>query len=258
MFRTLLRNFRSAASALVGLAAGLALPINSCAMPSTKAIFFSAGIQQRLEVAIRSDDVSAIDQLLAGGAQVNARGLHDVTPLMIAVDAQSPRAVAALLRAGANPNLKAADRAGAVHLAVESRTAVPNGRDILAMVMKAGGDPNTLRPDGDPVIVRFSYDHDLEDIRWFASLGANLDIDGRTHRPIISDIAYGQNWDVVWVMIELGARYDYENTVDALSKALDSPYASSPDSILYSYKLKVWQLFKDRGFAVKPFVTITH
>ena len=121
MFRDLFRMFRAAASALVGVALGLALPTTSSAMSSTKAIFFSSGIQQRLEVAIRTDDAPSIDQLLAAGAQVNARGLHDVTPLMIAVDAQSPRAVAALLRAGANPNLKAADRAGAVHLAVQSR-----------------------------------------------------------------------------------------------------------------------------------------
>ena len=198
----------------------------------------------------------AINQLLSAGAQVNARGLHDVTPLMVAVDAQTPRAVAALLRAGANPNLKAADYAGAVHLAVESHAVEPSGKDILAMIMKAGGDPNTLRPDGDPVIIRFTYDHDLDDLRWFKSLGANLDIIGRAEEPIIADVAYGQNWDSVWIMIELGARYDYEKTVHPLSKALNSPYASSPDSILYPYKLKVWQLFKDRGFAVKPLTAV--
>ena len=171
---------------------------------------------------------------------------------MVAVDAQSPRAVATLLRAGASPNLKAADGAGAVHLAVENHAATPNGSDILAMVMRAGGDPNTRRPDGDPVIMRFAYDHDLDDLRWFKTLGADFDIRARTDRPVISDIAYGQNWDCVWVMIELGARYDYEGTVDSLSGALDSPYASSPGSSLYPYKLKVWQLFKDRGLAVKP------
>jgi len=253
MFRDLLRMFRTAASALVGLALGLALPSTSSAMPSTKALFFTSGIQQRLEVAIRSDDASSIDHLLAAGAQVNARGLQDVTPLMIAVDSQSPYAVSALLRAGANPNLKAADRAGAVHLAVQSRLAKPKGQEILAMIMKAGGDPNTRRPDGDPVLVSFTYDHDLESLRWFKSLGADLDIIGRDNEPIIAGQAYSQNWDCVWVMIELGARYDYENTVFALSKAINGSYASSPDSILYSYKLKVWQLFKEHGFAVKPF-----
>lgn len=241
------------ATALAGAAIALAAPSPSFAMPSTKAIFFSSGIQQRLEVAIRADDPVSIDQLVSAGAQVNARGLHDATPLMVAVDSQTPRAVAALLRAGANPNLKAADRAGAVHLAVEGHAVQPSGQDILVMIMKAGGDPNTVRPDGDPVIVRFTYDHDLDNLRWFKSLGANLDSIGRAEEPIIADVAYGQNWDSVWVMIELGARYDYEKTVHPLSKALDSPYASSPDSILYPYKLKVWQLFKDRGFAVKPF-----
>lgn len=221
-------------------------------MASTKAIFFSSGVQQRLEVAIRSDDAAAIDQLLSAGAQVNARGLHDVTPLMIAVDSQTAQSVAALLRAGANPNLKAADRAGPVHLAVESHAVLPHGHRILEMVMQAGGDANTVRPDGDPVIVRFTYDHDLEDLRWFKSLGADLDRRGRTERPIISDIAFSQNWDSAWVMIELGARFDYEGTIDALGGALDSPYASSPDAQLYSYKRKVWQLFKDHGIAVKP------
>jgi len=224
-------------------------------MPSTKATFFSSGIQQRLEVAIRSDDAGLIDQLLAAGAQVNARGLHEVTPLMVAVDAQCPRAVAVLLRAGADPNLKAADRAGAVHLAMESHAAVPNGKDILAMVMKGGGDPNTRRPDGDPVIVRFTYDHDLDGLRWFKSLGADLDIIGRDREPIIAGQAYAQNWDVVWTLIELGARYDYEDKVFRLSKAVDGSYGASPDSILYPYKLKVWQLFKDHGFAVRPFGT---
>jgi hypothetical protein len=257
MLRIQSRTLGALTAAIAGTAIALASPSSSsAAMPSTKATFFSSGVQQRLEVAIRSDDPMAIDQLLSAGAQVNARGLHDVTPLMVAVDVQTPRAVAALLRAGANPNLKAADHAGAVHLAVESHAVEPSGKDILAMIMKAGGDPNTLRPDGDPVIIRFTYDHDLDDLRWFKSLGANLDIIGRAEEPIIADVAYGQNWDSVWIMIELGARYDYEKTVHPLSKALNSPYASSPDSILYPYKLKVWQLFKDRGFAVRPLTAV--
>ena len=222
------------------------------AMPSTKAVFFTSGIQQRLESAIRTDDPAAIADLLSGGAQANARGLRDVTPLMIAVDAQSPRAVAALLNARANPNLKAVDGAGAVHLAVENHAVSPNGHAILEMIMKGGGDPNTRRPDNDPVIMRFVYDHDLDDLRWFKSLGADVDIPARTSRPLIADAAFAQNWDGVWCLIELGARYDYEDTLYPLSEALDSSYASSPDALLYPYKMKVWQLLKDKGLLRKP------
>jgi ankyrin repeat protein len=244
------------ATTIATAAFALASPLSSNAMPTIKPLFFPSGIQKQLEVAVRSNDPMGVDQLLSTGAQVNARGLHGVTPLMIAVDAQTPRAVAALLRAGANPNLKAADGAGAVHLAVESHAVAPSGHDILAMVMNGGGDPNTLRPDRDPVIVRFTYDHDLDDLRWFHSIGADFDIRARTDRPLIADVAYAQNWDSVWVMIELGARYDYEDTAHPLSKALNTPYGSSPDSLLYPYKLKFWQLLKDHGIAVAPWKTV--
>jgi hypothetical protein len=256
MLQALVRNLVAVAATIAGAILALASPTSSIAMPSTKPLFFLSGIQQRLELAIRADDAVAVDQLLSAGAHVNARGLHEVTPLMIAVDAQAPQAVAALLRAGANPNLKAADGAGAVHLAVESHAVATSGHEILTMVMQGGGDPNTRRPDRDPVIARFTYDHDLEDLRWFKSIGANFDIRARTDRPFISDVAYAQNWDSVWIMIELGARYDFEGTAYPLSKALDTPYGSSPDSPLYPYKLKVWQLLKDRGAAVAPLRTV--
>ncbi len=243
------------AALLVALAGTIAAPAHSTpthAMPSTKAVFFTSGIQQRLESAIRADDPAAIAELLSAGALVNARGLRDVTPLMIAVDAQSPRAVAALLTARGNPNLKAVDGAGAVHLAVENHAVPPNGHVILEMVMKGGGDPDTRRPDDDPVLMRFIYDHDLDDLRWFKSLGADVDIHARTSRPLISDAAFAQNWDGVWCLIELGAKYDYEDTLYPLSEALDSNYASSPDALLYPYKMKVWRLLKDKGLLRKP------
>lgn len=221
-------------------------------MASTRAIFFPAGVQQRLEIAIRTDDAAAMAQLLSAGAQVNALGKHEVTPLMIAVDAQSARAVAALLRGGADTRPEAADGTSAVHLAVENHAAMPSGHAILEMVMKSGADPDTLRPDKDPVIMRFINDHDLDDLRWFKSLGADIDIEARTSRPLIADAAFGQNWDGVWCLIELGARYDYEHTLYPLSEALDSSYGSAPDSPMRLYKLKVWQLLKDKGLPVRP------
>jgi uncharacterized protein len=231
----------------------LAHPFSTPTMASTKAIFFTSGVQQRLEVAVRNNDSVGVAQLLSDGAQVNARGRHDVTPLMIAVDAQAPGAVAVLVRAGADPRPRASDGSSAVHLAVENHAAGPSGHAILEMIMKAGGDPNTRRADGDPVIMRFVYDHDLADLRWFRTLGADVDIAARSGRPLIADAAFGQNWDSVWCLIELGARYDYEHTLYPLSEALNSPYGSAPDSLLYPYKLRVWQRLKDDGIAVSAF-----
>jgi uncharacterized protein len=240
--------------------AAVSSPVHAQASPSTGQTmnstgkgFFHDAVQHALESAIRLDDAAAISAALAAGAKVDARGLHDVTPLMIAVDSQRPRAVDALLHAGADPNLLAADGAGAVGLAVDNYRTQPFGRRVMLALFKAGGSPDTRQPDRDPVIMRFIVDHDCEGIRLMKSLGANLDILDRARDPIIAKAAVGNDWDAVWCLIELGARYDYEDGSSRLplSESLASKYPA-PDSPLYSYKLKVWQLMKDKGLAVKP------
>lgn len=214
-------------------------PINS---------FFAAGPQAALEIAIRADDVARINAALNHGANVNARGRFDITPLMVAVDAQCLRAVQALLKAGALPNAVAQDGNGAVSLAVRSYLAQPNGREILRAVFNGGGNPDTRQPDGDPVLMRFVHDRDVADLALMKRLGANLDIRDRGGDPLITKLAMAQDWDMVWAFIELGAQADYENgkSRQPLSLALKGDYPA-PDSPLYPYKRKVWQWLKDKG-----------
>lgn len=215
--------------------------------------FFPSGPDAALEIAIRANDAAGLSRALANGAAVNARGRFEITPLMIAVDVQNLAAVEQLLKIGALPNAKAADRNGPVSLAVKSYQAVPYGRDILAAVIQAGGDPNSRQPDGDPVLMQFVLAHDATGLQLMKSLGANLDINDRGGDPFITNVAMSSDWDMVWALIELGAAYDYENTEcrQPLSKALTLRYPS-PDSPLYPYKRKVWQFLKDKGIAVKP------
>jgi ankyrin repeat protein len=225
----------------------------SCAdmMPSSR--FFSAGAQAALEVAIRADDARGIARALVDGAGVNAAGKFNVTPLMIAVDAQSPRAVNALLKAGALPNAIAHDGNGPVSLAVKSVHAAPFGREIMLAIFRAGGDPDTRQPDGDPVVMRFVVDHDSAALRLMKSLGANLDILDRGGDPLITSVAISQDWDMVWALIELGARVDYEHgrSRQPLSLALKGRYPA-PDSPQCPYKRKVWHFLKDSGIALPP------
>lgn len=223
------------------------------AMSSSRPVFFISGPQAALEEAIRTNDPSAIARALAGGATIDAVSKQGVSPLMIAVDAQKLQAVDALLEAGANPNLKAIDGRSAVSLATERYATKPDGRAIMLAVMHGGGDPNTLRPDRNPVIRRFLNDHDLDDVRLFKQLGANLDIIGRGNEPLITSVALAQDWDGVWCLIELGARYDYENgkSTQPLSDALSLRFPA-PDSPMYPYKVKVWELMRDKGLPVRP------
>jgi ankyrin repeat protein len=215
--------------------------------------FFSSGPEAALEVAIRANDAFGLSRALSGGAAVNMKGRFEVTPLMIAVDVQNLAAVEALLNAGALPNAKAADRNGPVSLAAKSYQARPHGREILAAVIKAGGDPDSRQPNGDPVLMQFVLAHDADGLKLMKALGANLDVRDKGGDPFITNIAMSQDWDMVWALIELGAAYDYEHTEcrQPLSKALTLRYPA-PDSPLYPYKLKVWQFLKDKGIAVKP------
>ncbi len=60
------------------------------------------GPEAELEVAILADDRAAIATALRAGANINARGIHNITPLMMAVDRLKRHAVAELLARGAN------------------------------------------------------------------------------------------------------------------------------------------------------------
>jgi hypothetical protein len=207
------------------------------------------GPDAALEPAIQADDRAAITRAVAAGANVNAKAVHGITPLMLAVDRLKPQAVAELLARGADPNAKASDGNGPVSLAVENYRQAPG---IMFAVIRAGGDPNTRWSDGDPVIMRFVNDRNCEFIRNMKALGANLDITTGTGDPIITAAAIGTDWDVVWCLIELGAKYDYEDKVrDPLSKSFFDNFPS-PDSPIFPYKKKVWQFLKEHGIAVPP------
>lgn len=201
-----------------------------------------------LEAAIGRDDATAMRRALDAGAEVNARSPKGVTPLMIAVDARRAEAVQVLLGAGADPNLRAVDGASAVSLAVENYRD-PVGAAIMRAVLGAGGSPNAKRPDNDPIIMRFMNDRDCEQIRYLKSLGADLNAKTRAGDALVSDAAVAGDWDVVWCLLELGADPDQERTRHPLTRSL-ARKVPSPDSPIYQYKIKVWHLLKDRGFAV--------
>ena len=239
------------AAFLIAVATAHAAPTSSN-MPSPTT-FFAAGPQAALELSIRGHDQPALQRALLAGADVNAKGRFDVTPLMIAVDVQDLAAVRALLAQGALANAMAQDRNGPVSLAAKSYLAHPHGRDILVAVIKGGGDPDTRQPDGDPVLMQMVLAHDADGLKLMKSLGANLDTVDRGGDPFITNVAMSADWDMVWALLELGANWDYEDsdTRQPLSKALSVRYPS-PDSPLYPYKLKVWQFLRDKGVPVSP------
>lgn len=147
---------------------------------------YFSGPDVALELAIQNDSRDEVSRAIASGANPNARGQQDITPLMIAVDRKKQNAVAELLDRGANPNAKAKDGNSPISLAIENYAKNPN---ISLILILAGGDPNTRRPDNDPVIMRFVNDRNCDFIRQWKALGADLDVVTRAGDPIVTNLS---------------------------------------------------------------------
>ena len=94
--------------------------------------------------AVAAGNISALEKALAAKADPNARGgKRGWTPLMFAADKGYSLLVPPLLKAGAKPNLRAADGATALFIA-----ALRGHSEIIKALMKAGADPAIKGPKG--------------------------------------------------------------------------------------------------------------
>ena len=93
--------------------------------------------------AAAAGDISALERVLAAGANPNARGKRGWTPLMYAANKGYTLLVPPLLEAGAKPNLRAADGATALFIAT-----LHGHSELVEILMKAGADPTIKGPKG--------------------------------------------------------------------------------------------------------------
>ncbi len=208
-----------------------------------KTVMQFSGQDAVLEQAIMADDPAAVNAALTDGADVNARGAVGVTPLSFAVGTGKERAARALIAAGANPNVEDDEGDTAVTLAVNTYGRQPA---FLPMILEAGGNPNQLRPDGDPVIVRFINGADLDAITLMHKHGADMSAIAN-QQPLVVFAAYGTDWDVVWHLITLGADLDDPKAREGLVESFKVPGATLPDSPLYPAKVKVYERLRELG-----------
>jgi len=158
--------------------------------------FFSDRDVIALCKAAQDNNVAEIDRLVAKGVDVNTRGKGDLTPLILAIKAQSKEAFQAMLKHGANPNIIFASKPEILekeNLLVISPTSlgdcvtsiaasIEDDSEWLEMVLKHGGDANIHDP--------------------IASFGHN--------RPIYNAIA-SRNKKNVELLIKAGADINYQD-----------------------------------------------
>jgi ankyrin repeat protein len=124
-----------------------------------------------LLAAAASGDATGIGRLVAAKADVNARDAYGRTPLHVATFGRRRDAVAALVKAGADPNLLEHDRYDAVTIA-----AVANDVATLRLLLQLGASAKqvTSRYDGTALIAAAHLGHD-EVLKLLIEAGAPLD-----------------------------------------------------------------------------------
>ena len=207
------------------LAAGLALaPSAGAQVPPTAS---EIAAYQGLHAAAARGDTAALQRLLAGRPDVNARDAHGRTPLHVATFARQREAVRLLAQAGAALDLLENDRYDAVTIA-----AVADDEDTLRLLLQLGASAKqvTSRYDGTALIAAAHLGH-AGVVRQLIAAGAPLDHVNNLHwTALIESIVLGDG----------GARH--QATLQALLEA------GASTQLADRHGNKPLQLARQRGY----------
>lgn len=166
--------------------------------------------------AIEAEDLDEIERLVQAGADVNAKGKGNMTPLLWAFPDNKPERFGKLLELGADPNVVFESdfntkMSGIVpgdsvtHLVC--RTHFPG---YFELVFENGGDPNLIHPVSHDTpltaLITGSATDRKKKLRVLIDQGANLDyIDRSGVTPVIRAVARFGQYDLALMMLEAGA-----------------------------------------------------
>ena len=168
---------------IIGVVA-LAHPASAQVPPTASEI----AAYQGLHAAAARGDTAALQRLLAGRPDVNARDAHGRTPLHVATFARQREAVRLLAQAGAALDLLENDRYDAVTIA-----AVADDEDTLRLLLQLGASAKqvTSRYDGTALIAAAHLGH-AGVVRQLIAAGAPLDHVNNLHwTALIESIVLG-------------------------------------------------------------------
>jgi ankyrin repeat protein len=164
--------------------------------------FFSNPTTKLLDSLTRSDQ-AGVSAALNSGANINEVGLKGITPLIYSVIKLSQPAVAALLKLGADPNIRQEDGYNALTAAYElSRTAPA----IMETLINSGKcDLNVLMPDDEPMLYYLAASGKLDFLEMALKKGANPSLRTRSNTLLVIEAAIIEEYDAVQLLLDAGA-----------------------------------------------------
>lgn len=150
-------------------------------------------------------DLEEIERSVEAGANVNAIGQKGISPLLWAMYLHEKDSMRKLLKLGADPNHEMDTGHTAVWLAAGNQDS-----ELLEILLRAGGDPNTQTRGRDALAVAV-IQNNFDNLKLLVEHGANVNQTGELPAHTAAGTACGlARWEMVVYLLEHGYTHDLE------------------------------------------------
>lgn len=185
-------------------------------VPMNQASVFSDPLVSELAVAACSGDAETVARLAEKGVDFDAEGREGITPLIYTLRCESLAGVAALLRAGADPNKPAGD-----DLIPFTAAATIQNVEFSKMLLDAGADINGLSVSEETSPLMRAQSLGIHTGYWqtyYALLDRGADINrpyGRNGNTVATNAVGSGRFDMAVDLMERGYRHDLARLLSA-------------------------------------------
>lgn len=184
-------------------------------------------------------DIPKIDALVKQGANVNATGYREMTPLVWTMECKSYAGIKRLLELGANPNYKMEGDISAMWASAGS-----SDPHFLPLMLAHGGNPNITANNPFPSALSIAIEQRrMQNVELLLKHGVDVNQHDSVGNTAATDaIALGR-YDVVEMLLKHG--YDFR-----LQNLTDRAYLRgvAPNSPMNAVRLQVLEILASKGF----------
>jgi len=166
--------------------------------------YFGYTAEYDLAKAAEKGRVNEVTKLVKGGANVNAVGKKNMTPLMWAFAANNIDGMRALLEVGADPNQKFGPEKNIHPVWMAATMDTP---DRLKVLLQFNGDPNA-RGNGAYFNALMQGVEHIENVKLLVQAGADVNVTDSVGGTVALTAVHLAQFDVVIYLLEHGYRYN--------------------------------------------------
>lgn len=161
------------------------------------------GVSPLMLATLLQKDPEVFQAFLKAGADVNLKGEHDITALMLAASVQTPEVIDILLKAGAEVNAVSDEGYTPLIFAADNN---PNPA-VISQLVAAGGNINYINKDGKSVLLSAALNNRNSDVlKQVVDSGAMVD-----DVLFMGLIANRANVGAIKVLIDQGINVNYQD-----------------------------------------------